>query len=70
MRGLARVVGEQRWLWKAARQIHDDRQALGQLEPVNLEHRHEPLRIERPILVALLRALGEVHGATLVFDAF
>ena len=60
MRRLGRIGRQQQRLGNAGREIHDDRQALRQPVPVDLEHRHEPLRVERAILVGLLLARGEI----------
>ena len=62
-RGQKRLVGE------AEIEVIDDRQALRQAVPVDLEHRHEALRVERAIVVRPLLAVEQVHGTLLIIHA-
>jgi hypothetical protein len=61
--------GHQRLVREALVEIDHDREALGQPVPVDLEHRHQALRIERAIVVGLLLAVAQVDRAAFVIDA-
>src|SRR3954451_23241408 len=59
--------GNEWWHGISYVEIIDDRHALSQPVPVDLEHGHEPLRGKRTILRRLLLVGAQVHLAALIF---
>jgi hypothetical protein len=61
---------QQRLVRVAQVEIIDDRQALRQAMAVDLQHRHQALRVERPIIGGFLRVLAQIDLSAFVIHAF
>src|SRR5207237_10433356 len=59
----------QRLVGKSHVEIADDRQALNEPQPVDFEHRHQALRVQRAIIAALLLVIAQIDLAAFIIDA-
>jgi hypothetical protein len=67
--GIGWIGGEKRRLGAGTVEIGDDCEALSQSDAVNLEHRHQALRVAGSVVRLLLSAGGKVHRDAVMIDS-